>query len=480
MKAHYSVSARRFETATKNLCLILMKIIFSNNLSIFLAIWKHIASMLSSWKRDGSKKSYISQESDGSLHLLGFTVGARYSVLAFFKACMRVVAHGLVYFKDPSATHRIKELMLHWGSCRRSAYQAIHKQGFTGNDIKIYCKKNYMSLLNQRYVADAVSEASSINQEHVLFGGKKLWGKFIQGSISKKKWIHARNNTLYSRGDRTKSGNPNIRVIGNQLWINDPKNGWIKGKLWLNKSINPSCYESRIQLKNDKFHVTISWEEIEPQKITDISKGVIGIDTNPNGLALSEINSSGNLQSHVFLKNDRIQFALRGKRDYDIKMIAIRVVDIATQAMKPIVLEQLDFKNKRRGKKFNRMAHNFIYRRLIEAIKSRAIKEGVEVIEVPAAYTSIVGKLKYQDMYSLSVHNAAAMVIGRLGFLYNSDKVVVDVSGSKDWPKLEARGRSVTLKKKSLLWFKSKFRVHTRDRICQKQPLLTGACLVPS
>ena len=97
----------------------------------------------------------------------------------------------------------------------------------------------------------------------------------------------------------------------------------------------------------------------------------------------------------------------------------------------------------------------------------------MEVIEVPAAYTSIVGKLKYQDMYSLSVHNAAAMVIGRLGFLNKSDKVVIDVSGSEERPKLEARGQSVTLKKKSLLWFKSKFRV------CQKPPALTAPCLEP-
>ena len=110
---------------------------------------------------------------------------------------------------------------------------------------------------------------------------------------------------------------------------------------------------------------------------------------------------------------------------------------------------------------------------MIDAIKSCALKSGVEIIEVPAAYTSIVGKLKYQDMYSLSVHNAAAMVIGRLGFLNQSDKVVIDVSGSKERLKLEARSRSITLKKKSFLWFKQKFRISVR----QKQPALTAPCL---
>jgi IS605 OrfB family transposase len=431
--------------------------------------------VLSSSNEDDTS-SFIGRESSKSSHLQGFLVGVSRSALALFKAfAMRVIAHGIVYFKDPTIVRRLKSLMLHWGSCKRAAYQAIHKHGLKNNEIKIYCKKNYMPLLSQRYIADAVSEASKIRQEHAIFGGKKLWHKFQTRSISKKKWNQIRNNTLYSRGDKTKQGNPNIRIVGNQLWINDPSNRglWLKGKFWLNKPVNLSCYEARIQLKNGKFHVTFSWEESDPIKITDKSKGVIGVDTNPNGEALTEINEHGNLQSHVFLKNDRIQFASTGKRDYDIKQMAVKIVSIAVQTGKPIVLEQLNFKNKKRSKKFNRMSHNFIHRKMIEAIKSCALKSGVEVIEVPAAYTSIVGKLKYQDMYSLSIHNAAALVIGRLGFLSQPDKVVIDVSGSEERPKLEARGQSVTLKKKSFLWFKQKFRVS----VCQKPPGLTAPCL---
>jgi IS605 OrfB family transposase len=389
---------------------------------------------------------------------------------------MRIVSHGIVYFKDPESIKSLKNLMLNWSSCKRAAYQAIHKHKLTGNDVKVYCKKNYMGHLNQRYVADAVSEASKIEHEHSLFGGKKLWDKFMSGSISKMKWQQVRNNTLYSRGDKSLSGNPNIRVVDKELWINDPseRGRWIKGNLWINKHIDFTCYEIRIQLKNEKFHVIISWEDKNEVLVTtNKSKGVIGIDTNPNGVALSELNSIGNLQSHVFMNNNRIQFAQTGKRDYDIKQIAIKAVAIARGANKPLVLEQLTFKNGKKSKKFNRMAHNFIYRRLINAVKVRAYKEGVEIIEVPAAYTSIVGKLKYMDMYSLSVHNSAAMVIGRLGFLNRSDKVVVDVSNRSGLLKLEARGRTVSLKKKSFLWFKSKF------RICQKPPGLTAPCLAP-
>lgn len=397
---------------------------------------------------------------------------------------MRVVAHGTVYFKDPLSINKLKGLMVSWGSCKRSAYQAMNKYGLTGNAVKVYCKKNYMAPLNQRYVADAVSDASTVTQEHAFFGGKKFWKQYLDGKISKKKWQQRRNNTLYSRGDRTKSGNPNIRVVGKELWVNDPssRGQWLKGKLWVNKPVSQTCYDARLQLKDGEFHVTFSWEVTTPQVVTSKTHGVIGVDTNPDGLALSEINGHGNLESHVYIKNDRIQFASRGKRDYDIKQMAIKAVEIAFSVGKPLIIEQLKFgrNNKAHTKKFRRMAHNFIYRRLIEAIKSRASKMGVEVIEVPPAYTSIVGRLKYQKMYSLSVHNAAALVIGRLGFVPKSEKVVVDVLGSEALLKLEAKGKVVTLKNKSLLWFKDKFRVNIRSLPYQKQPLLTGACLVPS
>lgn len=454
----------------------------SNTLSIYPSPIEHADNMFSCLNSD-VPKSHPSRESGIPFHRWGLPVGVVSSAPAlFFKDTMRVVAHGLLYLSNPSGIKRLKTLMLSWGSCRRSAYQALNKHGLTGNAVKVYCKKHYMESLNQRYVADAVSEASTVTQEHALFGGKKLWRQYLDGKISKRKWQQKRNNTLYSRGDRTKSGNPNIRVVGKELWINDPsgRGEWVKGKLWVNKPVDTTCYDARIQLKEGEFHVTFSWNEIAPQVVTSKTNGVIGVDTNPDGLALSEINGHGNLQSHVYMKNNRIQFARFGKRDYDIKQMAIKAVEIAYSAGKDLVIEQLKFgkNNKIHTKKFRRMSHNFIYRRLIESIKSRAAKIGVGVIEVPPAYTSIVGRLKYQDMYSLSVHNAAALVIGRLGFLNQTEKVVVDVLGSEALPKLEARGKVITLKKKSLLWFKSKFRVSER-RACQKQPLLTGACLAP-
>ena len=384
---------------------------------------------------------------------------------------MRKVIHGIVYFED---SPRVLQLMKNFCSCKRSAYQAIHKHKLSGNAIKKHCKKDYMPLLNQRYIADAAVEAGKTIKEHALFGNRKLWKEFQSGKISKKKWQHIRNSQLYSRGDKTKNGNPNIRVTGNLLLINDPlKRGlWLTGKLWLQEPITSDCYDVRIEACDNKFKVTVSYNDVVVPIITDKKLGVVGIDCNPDGVAVSDLNYDGNLIKHFYLKNDKIRFASSYKRQNAIREMAKQVIAYAYDKRKPVVIEQLQFSKKHKGKKFNHMSHNFIWKQLLDSIKSRACRHGVEIIEVPAAYTSIVGKLKFMKMYSIPIHNAAAMVIGRMG-LGIVDKVVVSISEVEDLVTLEARSKSITLKRKSFLWFKSKF------RICQKPPALTAPNLEP-
>ena len=74
--------------------------------------------------------------------------------------------------------------------------------------------------------------------------------------------------------------------------------------------------------------------------------------------------------------------------------------------------------NKYGNKKANRMKSMFAYRKMIQAIQSRADKMGVAVIEVNPAFTSVSGKLKYMRKFGISIHQAAAFTIGRRGLGY--------------------------------------------------------------
>ena len=144
------------------------------------------------------------------------------------------------------------------------------------------------------------------------------------------------------------------------------------------------------------------------------------------------------------------------------------VVDYALSVKKSVILEELSFKNKKsKCKKFNRMRHNFIYRKILESKKSKACKSGVEVLEVNPAFTSVLGKLKYQKMYSLNRHTSASLVIARRGVGLREKRdfkvSVITSSEKKEKLNLEGRGFSVVITQKAFNYLTT----------------LTASCLVP-
>ena len=82
---------------------------------------------------------------------------------------------------------------------------------------------------------------------------------------------------------------------------------------------------------------------------------------------------------------------------------------------KPIAVENLNFGKDRLNtdKKFNRMAANFPFKKMVEAVIRKAFKEGVGVKKVWPAHTSTIGYYKYTERYGITVHHAAALVIAR-------------------------------------------------------------------
>ncbi len=80
-------------------------------------------------------------------------------------------------------------------------------------------------------------------------------------------------------------------------------------------------------------------------------------------------------------------FSCSFRRAYLIGVLAKVVVGIAKTLGKPIASEDLDFGKDRldTNKNFNRMAANFPYRKITEAIIRKAYKEGVGVKPVRPA-----------------------------------------------------------------------------------------------
>ncbi len=120
----------------------------------------------------------------------------------------------------------LDDLMRKWSSCKRLAYKRL-LVGRVKNELKRELQNKFG--LNSRYVDDAVLEAQSIinlskelggKPEKVIFGGRDLFKKLSKNRLSdkqkkmlKREWKERRQCNAYSRGDRRKNGNLNLRIV---------------------------------------------------------------------------------------------------------------------------------------------------------------------------------------------------------------------------------------------------------------------------
>jgi IS605 OrfB family transposase len=201
------------------------------------------------------------------------------------------------------------------------------------------------------------------------------------------------------------------------------------------------CYRFKRDEKGWRVFVSVG---VPPSPlITNEQLGRIGVDINYDHISLVETDRFGNP-----IHKETIPLCLTGKNEHQSKALigeaSKKIVEIAQHAKKPIVLEKLNFKQKKislreKTASYARMLSSFAYSSILTYIKSRAQKQGVEIQEVNPAYTSLIGRVKFSRRYGLSIHHAAALVIARRSLRF-SEKLS---SGLMDIP--DGKGGHVTL-----------------------------------
>ena len=150
---------------------------------------------------------------------------------------------------------------------------------------------------------------------------------------------------------------------------------------------------------------------------TDRRRGAIGVDLNADHLAVAETDASGN-----YVKAWRVPLVAYGKSNHQAEALigdaVSGVVGYARGVGKPLVIERLDFRQKKavlegESRKYARMLSSFSYGKVKAYFLSSGYREGVEIIEVNPAYSSVVGRVKFMERYGLTVHQAAALVLAR-------------------------------------------------------------------
>ena len=165
------------------------------------------------------------------------------------------------------------------------------------------------------------------------------------------------------------------------------------------------------------WRVFVTTDMAEVPMATDRGRGVIGVDLNADHLAVAETNSSGNC-----LNGWRVPLVTYGRSRRQAEAIigdaVAGVVEYARAAGKPIVIEKLDFRQKKaalegESRKYSRMLSSFSYGKVKAYFLSRGCRQGVEVHQVNPAFSSVIGRVKFMERYGLSVHQAAALVLAR-------------------------------------------------------------------
>ena len=294
---------------------------------------------------------------------------------------------------------------------------------------------------------------------HLCFGSKKLFRQqflideghpnhdmsvFESHAEWKEQWTYARNKTfmLVGSNDET-TGNQNcqlkhIKDDTFELKANlNPKavnllDRYTTMKIQIHHGIEyvRECLQQGEALtyrfhKGDdgEYRVLISLDRSKQApniKTMPKAMGVIGIDINAAHISVAETDRFGNLVTRFDIPVD----CKDKTSDQSKNIIALAVKDIikfADDVDKAIVVEDLDFVAKKKAltsgvnKDYNVMLSSFAYNRIITNIHARALDKGIEVIDVNPAYTSAIGRLKYQGKKKLTTHQAAAYVIARRG-----------------------------------------------------------------
>jgi IS605 OrfB family transposase len=155
--------------------------------------------------------------------------------------------------------------------------------------------------------------------------------------------------------------------------------------------------------------------------VTRRELGAIGADFNADHIAVSEIDRHGN---PLPARCERVDLVTRGKTANQrlelVRVAAKEIAEHARAACKPVVIEKLDFSEKKRaleavGAPLARMLSALAYSAFAQALRAACFRAGVEVIDVNPAWTSVIGAVNYATKTGLSVHLAAAVAIARRG-----------------------------------------------------------------
>lgn len=322
-----------------------------------------------------------------------------------------IIIPGYIHTVPDNAKDDLLKLFRIFNSTRRRLYNMKWKKGL-GRDICIHNLQIQGTPLNTRYLKDAWFTIEHL-PPHVTFGGIKNQKLREKGKITREQWEECRNSILVSRGDKSKKGNLNIRIIddnGNlKLRVNIPFRN--PKYIYLGLFI-PEKYRKKYGkylTGNNPYTVILKREKGKIYaKISTVisynnkeSKRIMAIDINAGHIDFTVVDK----------ENKRILSIGRVNTDNkDIYVVAEKIQNIANHYDADIVVGKLNshkFKAKN-CHKANRKINHIPHSKLRIALKKKCAEKGRVVIKKSEAYTSKIGA-KISQKTGIDIHKASAI-----------------------------------------------------------------------
>ena len=375
-------------------------------------------------------------------------------------------------------------------------------------------QREIYQLINEKFECNCHLKNSALRSANGLFTlnkDKKVhFGKFLRfqrGLISKDELKDSRNTGIISEGEMNQKGNRLFKIdVENNCFIykrackehydlkiveklSDKRRNILQK---LEVLMSEQKIPVTIRLKKD--HIYISYDEtiVEKEKqFKDLFKNrVLGIDLNPNYFGISIIEFNHKDKYHVIHKEvidlNELQKKNKNKIHHELYEINHHILKLCkTWKVSKLAIEDLKFKKSDKfwSKDLNRLCRNkFRYSFVKSHLTTLCNVYGVELIEVNAAYSSIIGNFKHgsdtcPDMVAASIEIARrAYKKFEKGWIYPkiiSDQRIQEVLGNQWKKELELaymswKGLSGIIKKSKL---KYRFQLQPLNAVFSKNYL---------
>ena len=271
------------------------------------------------------------------------------------------------------------------------------------------------------------------NCDKLYFGKFK---RFQKGLITKEEYKDSRNTGIYSVGEANQKGNRLFKVdVQNEkiiykrackehydLIIDEKLNSKRKALLCKIQSLmEEKKTPITFKVKNNYVYLTYDEKVVEKEKQFKNLKSnrVLGIDLNPNYFGISIIEFDENNEFKILYKEaidvSKLQTESKNKIDFELYQIKHHILNLCKNfKVSKLSFEDLKFKknNKFWNKNLNRLCKNqFRYSMVKSHLSTLCSTYGVELIEVNAAYSSIIGNFVHgsdncPDMIAASIEIA--------------------------------------------------------------------------